>query len=103
MISKLVSIQLYTEKLLSVEDSPRTRSACLKLLQRWAIYFYPERMDLFGSLQLLAGNFGGRLDTPRLRMKYRWIQRLLGWKIAKKAQFTLPGIRSMALRALQRL
>lgn len=98
LTSQFTSIRLHVERLLSMEDSPRTRNACLKFLQRWSIYFYPERMDLFEPLRLLARDLGGQLNAPTLSLKYRWIQKLFGWKIAKRAQCTFRAVRFKALR-----
>src|SRR5205085_9589205 len=38
----------------SLEDSSRTRRACITYLQRWLIHFYPERMDIVAQAELLA-------------------------------------------------
>jgi len=78
-----------------MEDSSRTRKACLELLNRWAIYFYPERLDIIEKMHEAATEIGGQLEKPRLRRKYRWIQKIFGWKIAKKAQFSFPAVRSL--------
>ena len=89
------SLFSYIQIMRTMEDSPRTRDACLKLLNRWAIYLYPERPDLFQKMQSMATDLGDHLKLPRLRPKYQWIQKLFGWRIAKKAQFALPAMRSI--------
>src|SRR5262249_54443383 len=83
------------EKLRTRENIPRTRDACMRLLQRFAIYFHPERPDLLGQLQHIAADLGGGIDEPSLGLKYRWLQKTLGWTIAKKAQRGLPALRSL--------
>ena len=93
----------YVQRLRATEDSPRTHTACLKLLQREAIYFYPERPDLLRQLQDMATNLGGRLEPPALRAKYRWLQKALGWRIAKKSQQLLPAFRSLLEKHWERL
>jgi len=100
--SLFISLLSYIQRLKSMEDSPRTRDACLKFLERWAIYFYPERPDLFQKMQLMAIDLNGQLYPPKLRPKYRWLQTLFGWRIAKKAQATLPTLRSLAHKWLER-
>ena len=70
----------------SLEDSERTREACLKLLQTWSHYFYPEQPDLFGRLGNLARELGGVLSPPRLATKYLLIEKLLGFTAAKKTR-----------------
>ena len=101
--SQLISIRSYIQRLRAMGDSPRTRAACLKLLRRWAIYFYPERPDLLRQLQHMATDLGGRLGPPTLRAKYRWLQKALGWRIAKKAQIALPTLRSLLEKHWERL
>jgi hypothetical protein len=85
-----------------MEESQRTQDASVKLLDRWAIYFYPERPDLFMKIQAMATELGGRINTPQLRPKYRWIQRVFGWRIAKKAQHLFPTLRSLLDKSLDR-
>jgi hypothetical protein len=86
-----------------MEDTQRTRDACLKLLDRWSINFYPERMDLFERMQLMATELGGQLSPPRLRAKYLWLQNIFGWRFANKAQHSLRFYRSLAEREWERL
>ena len=44
------SMLLHIQYLRSLEDSPRTHEACVKYLQNWLVFFYPERMDLVAKL-----------------------------------------------------
>jgi hypothetical protein len=101
--SMLVSTLSYIKKLRNMEDSERTRDVSLKLLNRWSFYFYPERPDLMHLLQLMATEIGGKLEPPKLRAKYRWIQKIVGWRIAKKAQFVLPAFRFLLERSFKRV
>jgi glycosyltransferase involved in cell wall biosynthesis len=98
-----LSVHAHIGTLRSMEDSPRVREACLDLLRRLSIDFYPERQDLFGRLQSLAVDLGGELPPPQLRAKYRWLQGLFGWRVAKRAQYALPQIRSFVKFHLGRL
>ena len=95
--SQFTSLLTHTRAMLSMEDSPRTRASCLKLLNRWAIYFYPERLDLLQQMQVMATDLGGQLDTPTLRRKYRWIKNVFGWRVAKQAQNVFPAVRAYAV------
>lgn len=90
------------EILKSMEDSPRVRKVCVMLLNRWAIEFYPEREDLLREMQNAAAALGGQLVAPELRKKYRWVQQIFGWQMAKKMQNTLPVLRHMTAYALER-
>lgn len=96
------SIFSHIRTLRNIEDSPRMRSACLTLLQRWSIYFHPERLDIMKRLTLLASEMDGQLKLPELKLKYRLIQKVFGWHIAKKMSFTLPLFRSMLEQGMER-
>lgn len=98
-----ISLLSHIRTLRKMEDSPRTRSACLKYLQRWAIYFYPERPDIMHRMQSMATELGGQLNPPQLRSKYRLLQKIFGWRIAKKAQFSLPALRTLTEKTSERI
>ncbi len=95
----LVSMKLHIQYLRLLEDSERTRSACLTYIQNWLGEFYPERPDIVAELQKIAGELGGKLEPPRLRWKYAWIGPILGWKTARWAQATIPQCKASILRA----
>jgi hypothetical protein len=78
--------------LLAIENSERTRQACIKHLRRWSIYFYPERPDLLEQMEMLGKECGGELGKPKLRTKYGWLRWLVGFRAAKKIQFWLPSL-----------
>ena len=83
----LLSMKSHVRYLRSLEDSERTRAACLLFLQRWLPYFYPERPELVKELEDLAADLGAHLDPPKMSWKYSWIQKLFGWRMAKRVQF----------------
>jgi hypothetical protein len=87
------SMKLHIDYLLALEDTPRTRDACVKYLQNWFIHFYPERADIVREAETIAQNLGGRLEPPTLSWKYEWIRRLFGWTPAKIAQERLRQIK----------
>lgn len=93
-----LSMQMHVRYLQSLEDSPRTRSACVRFLQNWMVYFYPERLDLFDQARGLAKQLGGDLHPPRLSWKYSWIKAVFGWQLARRAQFSLPHLRWSLVR-----
>lgn len=86
----LLSMKLHIGYLRSLEDSDRTRRACLTYMQNWLDNFYPERPDLVGELQKMAAGLHGRLEAPRLRWKYAWMRPIFGRRAAKWAQAVLP-------------
>jgi hypothetical protein len=42
----------------------------------------------------LVAECGGSLALPRLRWKYAWIEPLLGWSLATRAQYFLPDLKT---------
>ncbi len=87
------SMLLHIQYLRSLEDSPRTRDACVKYLQNWLVYFYPDRSDLVRQSEDLATTLSGRLVPPTLSWKYAWMRRTLGWTFASRAQVFLRAFR----------
>lgn len=59
MESQLHSMQLHIKYLLSLEDSDRSRAACLAYLQTWLMHFYPERPDIVKEAGRIAADLGG--------------------------------------------
>ena len=97
--SLLLSMKLHIQYLRSVEDSERVRKACLTYIQTWHRNFYPERPDLVEEAQQLAEAVGGRLETPKLPWKYRWIQKLFGFLVAKRASQRWNDYKSSVMRS----
>jgi glycosyltransferase involved in cell wall biosynthesis len=84
------SMKLHIGYLRSLEDTPRTRDACVSYIQNWLVFFYPFRPDLVAEMRNVARELGGELRTPRLSWKYSWIEFLFGEKLGRRAQFVLP-------------
>jgi glycosyltransferase involved in cell wall biosynthesis len=95
----LRSMKSHIEYLRSLEESDRVRKACIKYIQNWYPCFYPERPDIVGELQRLAGELGGRLELPQLSWKYAWIRPIFGWKAVKWAQRVLPEAKASLSRS----
>ncbi|HWF90735.1 MAG TPA: glycosyltransferase [Terriglobales bacterium] len=87
------SMRLHIEYLRSLEDSERTRAACVRFLQNWLGNFYPQRPDIVKQAEHLAEELGGRLHMPRLSWKYAWMETLFGWSLAHRMQVLLPAAR----------
>lgn len=98
-----VSMQLHIQYLRSLEESERVRQACVKYLQNWMVYFYPERMDLYRQAADLARQLGGELHPPVLSWKYKWIKAVFGLPTAKRAQVNLPRLRWSLVRAWDKM
>jgi glycosyltransferase involved in cell wall biosynthesis len=102
MEAQLRSMRLHIRYLLSLEDSDRSRAACLTYLQTWVMGFYPDRPDLVKEAEALAADLGGRLDVPTLSWKYDWVRRLFGWSAAQTARFTVRELKWSLLREWDR-
>ena len=92
--SQFRSIRLHIGYLLSLENSERTRSACIAYLQRWLIHFYPEQTEICKEAAEIAEKLGGHLEAPLLPHKYDFIRGCLGWGAAKRAMLTFPKVRA---------
>jgi glycosyltransferase involved in cell wall biosynthesis len=94
----LLSMKLHIGYLRSLENSDRTKTACLTYMQNWLQNFYPERPDIVAELQEMAAELHGKLEPPRLSWKYAWITPILGRRTAKWAQVMLPQYKASFLR-----
>ena len=103
----LYGIELQIRQLIGVDNSARARAACVKCLQTWLPYYYPNRMDVVEKAQKLAAELGGKLETPRLRAKYSWLVPIVGHARAKRMQVLMPQIKGKVVttydKALHRL
>ncbi len=100
--SLFLSMWLHIQYLRRLEESERVRKVCVTYLQNWYGCFYPDRPDLVGRLQALAGELGGTLQPPRMRPRYECIAAILGRENAKRAQRVLSTIRDSGLRTWDR-
>jgi glycosyltransferase involved in cell wall biosynthesis len=96
------SMKLHIKYLRSLDDSERVRIACVTYLQNWLMHFYPERPDIVQEAKDLANELGGHLEEPHFSWKYSWINSLLGWQIAKRAQLLLPSMKQSAMASLDK-
>jgi hypothetical protein len=98
-----LSMKLHVGYLKSLQDSPRTREACLVYLQRNLINFYPERGDIVKEAEEVAAELGGHLRPPQLSWKYSWIRSALGWRVAKDSALQMRKIRWSLEKSLDRI
>ena len=73
-----------------LEDSERSRAACVAFLQNRLIYFYPDSPHIVKQMSALAEELGGAIGPPTLTWKYRYIEAAFGWPAAKRCRFALP-------------
>ena len=88
-----LSINLHIGYLRSLEDSERVRAACVRFLQNWLIYFYPERLDIVRQADRMARELGGQLELPQLSWRYSWIKAVFGCGRAKHVRLLLANTR----------
>jgi hypothetical protein len=91
-------MKLHMGYLRSLEDSERTRAACVTYLQNWLVSFYPSRMDLVQQMEQMARDLGGHVNTPHLSWKYSWIRAMFGWPVARRSQLALQGMKASMAR-----
>jgi hypothetical protein len=103
MESLFRALRLHITYLRTLEDSDRVRIASVKLLQCWLPTFYPERLDIVREAEQLAESLGGRLEAPELSWKYAWIQKSVGWFLAKRAQLIMQQVKWSVLRSWDKL
>lgn len=103
MESVFLCMQLEIDHVLSLDNGERTRAACVKFLQTWLRNFYPDRLDIVAQAETLATTLGGRLETPRLRWKYAWIQKLFGFELAKRSSVLMPRLTWALIRAWDKM
>ena len=97
-----LSMQLHIGYLRSLEDTPRTREACLAYLQRNLIHFYPERTDIVREAELKAKELGDELRPPQLSWKYAWLKKTFGWSVAKNTALQMREIRWSVMKSLDK-
>lgn len=97
------SMQFHIDYLRSLEDSRRTRAACVKYLQTLLSFFYADRLDIVKQAEQMTKNLGGKLESPRLSWKYSWIRAIFGWPLAKRAQVFFPRMKLSLTRFWDRM
>jgi glycosyltransferase involved in cell wall biosynthesis len=96
--SQFLSVKLHIDYLRSLEDSERGRTACLRYLQNWLIWFFLKRPDLARELEQLAVALGGRLEVAHVGHKYRWIEQLAGRRVARRVEELSPRAKWTLIR-----
>jgi glycosyltransferase involved in cell wall biosynthesis len=100
--SLFLSMQLHMRYIRCLENSVRVNEACLRYLQNWLVFFYPERPDIVSKANCIARSIGGSLSVPRLPFKYDLIRKVFGWRLAKRVWLYLPQIRIYLERLRER-
>jgi glycosyltransferase involved in cell wall biosynthesis len=91
--SVLLSLTLCIRYLLSLEESERTRRACVTLLQSWLPFVYPEKVEMLEKMNSLAIELGGELMPPRVGRKEDLMRMLFGSKTGKEVMTMLRKLK----------
>ncbi len=91
--SLLLSLKLCIQHLLLFEDSERTRSTSVALLQMYLRFFLAEKPELLGEINVLAFELGGELIPPILNWKASLLAGLFGQKSADRVMTSLRKMR----------
>lgn len=96
------SMKLHIGYLRTLEDTPRSREACVAYLQKRLICFYPDRLDIAREAEQMARDMGGHLVSPRLSWKYSWMKRFFGWGLAQQISVSLQRSKASAKKYLDK-
>jgi hypothetical protein len=82
---QLTSCRSQIANVLRLQDSSRSRRACITYLQKYmtVMSYHPQ---LAAQARAVALELGGELKTPELPEKLKWLQRLVGWELANRAR-----------------
>ena len=101
--SIFLSTTLCINYLLSLEDSERTRAACLRLLKSRHCYFYRAKHEIIKSAEKLASDLGGTLIPPAMSRGFRVVSYIAGWEMATKIKDKLWTIEIFCRKNCDRL
>ncbi|HMD55243.1 MAG TPA: glycosyltransferase family 2 protein, partial [Phycisphaerae bacterium] len=87
----------------SLEDSERSRKACVTYLRNRLIFYYPEHQEMLKEIYALAEELGGTLSIPPLQTHYEIIRTLFGWKTAKRTRDSIRSVKHGVSRAVDKV
>ena len=92
--SAFLSQQLCVEQLLAHETSARTRQAGADLYQRLAYSMFPNCPDLVQACEARALALGGSAERLGGGALFRFLSKILGWKVARRVQLAAQSQRA---------
>ena len=101
--SLILSTSLCMQHLLALENSKRTKNACLNLLQTLPSCLNPENDELLIKINDLASELGGSLRPPPVNWKYYPIEKLFGWEGKNKVIKNWRKVKNLMRRNLDKL
>lgn len=81
----------------ALEDSEKSRAACVVFLRNRLIYFYPEHRAMLEQMYKRANELGGNISIPPLLWQYSLIRKCFGWRAARAANTFIPKYKTMFL------
>jgi glycosyltransferase involved in cell wall biosynthesis len=97
--SAIRSLEAGTSRLLDVENSPRTRRACVRQFQEFVYSTYPYCPELVRRAECKIAELGGGQFRPQGGPLFRLTSRFVGWRLARRLQRTagrFPGLKVKA-------
>jgi glycosyltransferase involved in cell wall biosynthesis len=101
--SLILSIRLCFKHLHSLENSERTKAACLRYLQNRIMDFYPGQPEVIQKVNQLAQEFNTNIVAPKVSLKFSLIKKLFGLKTASKMKSFVWGAEVITRKNLDRL
>jgi glycosyltransferase involved in cell wall biosynthesis len=97
-----LSMVMQIAHLRSLEDSDRTRAACLRYLENFLTYFYGMDESHLVQLREVAAELGGQLPSPRISWKYYPLEKLFGHETARKVMDRWRATKLLVRRRLDK-
>jgi glycosyltransferase involved in cell wall biosynthesis len=90
------SVRQGTERLLSRENSPRTRSACANVWRNMAFDSHVDMPEMSRLAEQRVAELGGKLGRPAGGPWFTLLSRLVGWRMARRLQDRRKRLRRSA-------
>ncbi len=84
LTSAHLALTLTTKKILSVENSARSKNVMANYWALWAYHFYPTAPDLFRNAEAMVLKLSGNKYKPNLSGSTKIVSSILGWKLTKR-------------------
>ncbi len=101
--SQLTSLRRYVALLTSIEDSQRSRDACINMLGRWRTIFVEHAPELVVELDTEAAKLGRCLEVEPRRFVFRVASWLFGNTLVSCLRGRYRRTRALLYRGLSRL
>lgn len=98
-----LAMNLSLNHLRSIEDSDRTRRACLQYLQSSMGRFCQEDQSFLERFYSSAKELGGTLQPPKVSWKYYPIKQVFGWAAANKAMRNWGRMKAIVHKEVDRV